>query len=307
MAFLGRGIPSIVQTAKTGQSLPSIRIGFTPDIVERFSTSAHREEEASATLRSSASVDLVMQEQASCSSSSIPSTETFGRQPDQSPKAKSLDQNPALAQSSVPFSARQFWTSTFRQAANQAQPLGNGRRAYLVDTLALVRRLESEGLTAKQAEAITHVITEVLSDSLENVAQNFTSKVEMQKHDLAQDAAIQRFKSEVQSAQEHHIASLQRETERLRTDIEKMRSELRYEIDKVTAGQRLDLNLERGRIREELSNQSQETGNIATRLDRELHVLKTQLEAAKYDVIKYCLGAIVSVTAVGLGVLRLVL
>jgi hypothetical protein len=44
-----------------------------------------------------------------------------------------------------------------------------------------VRRLESEGLTAKQAEAITHVITEVLSDSLENVAQNFTSKVEMQK------------------------------------------------------------------------------------------------------------------------------
>jgi hypothetical protein len=87
--------------------------------------------------------------------------------------------------------------------------------------------------------------------------------------------------------QEHHFATLQRETERLRTDIDKMRSELRYapiqfllsvllshyqhlclivgqlhilswglinlcdyvcryEIDKVTAGQRLDLNLERG-------------------------------------------------------------
>lgn len=254
MASLGRGISSVVQTARNGQSLslPSIRVGFTADLVERFSSSACREEEASASARSSASVDLVMQEQASCSSSTVPLSETFGRQPDLSPTAKSLDQNPALGQSSIPFSSRQFWTSTFRQAASQAQPLGNGRRAYLVDTLALVsaihllelpddickvlrsrtsskvyqvlvfdwgtcttihslqccgkecqgidhhvieqgferdafrssfqvRRLESEGLTAKQAEAITHVITEVLSDSLENVAQNFTSKVEMQK------------------------------------------------------------------------------------------------------------------------------
>ena len=80
--------------------------------------------------------------------------------------------------------------------------------------------------------------------------------------------------------QEHHFSLLQRETEKLRGDIEKMRSEMRsaprsinqkyssnwinlistftnissmssiicyrYEIDKVTAGQRLDLNLERG-------------------------------------------------------------
>ncbi len=44
-----------------------------------------------------------------------------------------------------------------------------------------VRRLESQGLTAKQAEAITAVITEVLNDSLENVAQAFTSKTEMQR------------------------------------------------------------------------------------------------------------------------------
>lgn len=42
-----------------------------------------------------------------------------------------------------------------------------------------VRRLEAQELTPKQAEAITAVITEVLNDSLENVAQSFTSKTEM--------------------------------------------------------------------------------------------------------------------------------
>ncbi|WVZ95505.1 hypothetical protein U9M48_041259 [Paspalum notatum var. saurae] len=45
---------------------------------------------------------------------------------------------------------------------------------------------------------------------------------------------------------ENHFSLLQRETEKLPGDIDKMRSELKYEIDKVTAGQLLDLNLERG-------------------------------------------------------------
>lgn len=44
-----------------------------------------------------------------------------------------------------------------------------------------MRRLEKEGVPSKQAEAITAAIIEVLNDSLENVAQSFVSKAEMQK------------------------------------------------------------------------------------------------------------------------------
>nr|CAD1830428.1 unnamed protein product [Ananas comosus var. bracteatus] len=181
----------------------------------------------------------------------------------------------------------------------------NGKRAFLVDTLALVRRLESQGVPTKQAEAITTAITEVLNDSLENVAQSFVSKGEMQKSEMLQDSNISKFKSQVQSSQENHFSSIQRETEKLRGDIEKMRSELRYEIDKVTAGQRLDLNLERGRIRDELAKQNAETTDLTTKLDREIHSLKAQLEGAKYDVIKYCIGTLVSISAVGLAILRI--
>ncbi|KAL4577690.1 hypothetical protein LXL04_013801 [Taraxacum kok-saghyz] len=183
----------------------------------------------------------------------------------------------------------------------------NSKRVFLVDTLALVRRLEGQGVPSKQAEAITSAITEVLNDSLENVAQSFVSKGEMQRIEMTQDGNLGKFKSQVQSSQENHFSLLQRETEKLRNDIEKMRSELRYEIDKVTAGQRLDLNLERGRIRDELANQNQETANLTNKLDREIHSLKAQLEAAKYDVIKYCIGTLVSISAVGLAVLRILM
>lgn len=88
------------------------------------------------------------------------------------------------------------------------------------------------------------------------------------------------------------------------------------------------------RIRDELSNQNHETANLTNKLDRvsthstfiylstcldlnfkfinviwnqEIHSLRAELEAAKYDVIKYCIGSLVSISAVGLAVLRIVM
>ncbi len=94
------------------------------------------------------------------------------------------------------------------------------------------------------------------------------------------------FKSEVLKAQDMHHTTLNRESERLANDVSKVRSEIRcpehalpsamihgnvlvqmpsslllpqnallvcrYEVEKLTASQRLDLNLEKGRMRDEL-------------------------------------------------------
>ncbi|KAF6145423.1 hypothetical protein GIB67_029192 [Kingdonia uniflora] len=82
-----------------------------------------------------------------------------------------------------------------------SQLSGGKQRAFLVDTLALVRGLEAEGVPTKQAEAITAAITEVLNDSLENVSRTFTSKAEMQMSEMVQDANLSKFKAEVKSSQ----------------------------------------------------------------------------------------------------------
>ncbi|KAG6392794.1 hypothetical protein SASPL_147020 [Salvia splendens] len=170
----------------------------------------------------------------------------------------------------------------------------NGKRIYLVDTLALVRKLETQGVESRQAQAITEAMMQVLNDSMENVSGSYVSKSEMQKSEMFQENNLSMFKTEVKSSQDHHFSMLQHEMEKIKNNIEKMRSELRYEIDKVTAGQRLDLNLERG-------------FSLTTKLDREIHTLRAQLEAAKYDVIKYCMGTLASVSAVGLAVLRILM
>lgn len=63
---------------------------------------------------------------------------------------------------------------------------------------------------------------------------------------LEQDARIGGFKAELIQKQDMHLATLQKDLERQSNYLDKMRSEVRHEIDKLTASQRLDLNLEKG-------------------------------------------------------------
>lgn len=224
--------------------------------------------------------------------------------PSASPLRRQWGLHPASSTSS--FARSLFSLRGLFRNISQLSPAANGsKRVLLVDTLALVRKLESQGFEANQAEAITAAMTDVLNDCLQNVSDSFVSKSDLQKYNMMQEAAFSKLQTDVQSSQERKVSSIQRETEKLRIDIEKLQSEIRYEMDKVTAGQRLDLNLERGRINEELANQSAEISSLTNKLDKEINALKTQLEASKYEVIKYCIGTIVSVYALGLALLRI--
>ncbi|KAL9241441.1 hypothetical protein vseg_015555 [Gypsophila vaccaria] len=181
------------------------------------------------------------------------------------------------------------------------------KRMFIVDTYALARNLEAKGFPPKQAEVLTGAITKVLNDSLESVAYFFVTKPEMHNYEVTRESSLATFKTEIQSSQEHHFSLLQRETEKLQDGIEKLRSELKYAADKVTAGQKLDLNLERGRIRDELHNQSTETSKLTNKLDKEIHALRAQLESQKAEVLKYCTGTLVAISAVGIAMARVLL
>ncbi|CAL9155203.1 unnamed protein product [Musa hybrid cultivar] len=208
------------------------------------------------------------------------------------------------------FRCRSLMRLPAAQVGRFSSDESNGSRACLVDTLALVKWLEKEGVPSKQAEAIT----KVLNDSLESVAESFVSKPKMQRA-LCSDSTLYTLfflnLCHMIAGSTLCIAATRGETEKLGVDIEKMRSELRYEIDKVTAGQRLDLNLERrcirDKLRDELAEQSAETTELITKLDRisfldqgekKLLIILAQLDAAKYDATKFCIVIVVSICAV---------
>ena len=70
------------------------------------------------------------------------------------------------------------------------------------------------------------------------------------------------------------------------------------------ASQRLDLNLEKGRMRDEIHAMEERLHSAEAKLEKSVADVKTQLEVAKNDVIRFALGTTLSFVAVGLGVLR---
>lgn len=59
---------------------------------------------------------------------------------------------------------------------------GKSRISYAISAIVCqVRKLESQGFNAKQAEAITSAMTDVLNDCLQNVSESFVTKTEVEQ------------------------------------------------------------------------------------------------------------------------------
>jgi hypothetical protein len=173
-------------------------------------------------------------------------------------------------------------------------------------------RLASGGsgaLTPYQGRSsLTAAARSLLVDTLdmEKLSEAYVTKAQLEKTVLEQISRDAGFKSEVLKAQDMHHTTLNRESERLANDVAKVRSEIRYEVEKLTASQRLDLNLEKGRMRDELQALRDKSNELEIKIDKEINALKAAVELTKNETIKYSLGMMFALLTVGLGVVRLI-
>jgi len=172
-----------------------------------------------------------------------------------------------------------------------------------VDTLAMVRALERAGMDARVAECVAREV----ASATRNATGPLASRAEFEKLTVSLTAKVESAESEMKSRQREQESSSRHSVAVVTSEIEKLRSELRFAHEKMTTSQKLDLNLERGRLRDDLQRQDDKTGAMELRLDREISAMKTTIEAAKNDVIKYSIGAIMSMAAVGMSLMRLLM
>ena len=125
----------------------------------------------------------------------------------------------------------------------------NAATPRVVDTLEVMKRFEELGLSRRQAEALTRVVTDVLRQNIDALANTYVSNTALEMSELRAESSISGFRAEVMKIQELQEATSVRETERLQANLEKIKSEVRYEVDKLTASQRLELGLEKNRMR----------------------------------------------------------
>lgn len=80
--------------------------------------------------------------------------------------------------------------------------------------------------------------------------------------------------------------------ERLSNDLAKLASRLRDEIGRAQASVKLDLNLEKGRIREEAKSQELKIKETETRIEQEVAGLRERVESVKFSTLQWLMWVI---------------
>jgi hypothetical protein len=175
------------------------------------------------------------------------------------------------------------------------------------DTLKFVQRLKDEGFTEEQAVAMMKVLGDVIEESIQNLTRTMVLREDQEKATYTQKVDFAKLRSELLSADSTESSLTRSSHERLTNDLAKLNSRLRDEVQRTQASVRLDLNLEKGRIREEANSQDLKIKETETRIEQESAALRERLEAVKFSTLQWLMGVCTGTAAIILGVWRLLM
>ncbi|KAM6349448.1 mitochondrial calcium uniporter regulator 1 [Podargus strigoides] len=212
-------------------------------------------------------------------------------------------------------------------ASSSLQSKGNvsllGNRKLFFDTHALVCLLEENGFTTRQSEVIVSALVKIMNTNLDVIYMDMVTKVQ-------QEIALQQVMSHIGGVKKDMIileksefSALRSENEKIKLELQQIKKHVMDEITKVRADNKLNLNLEKSRVKELYSLNERKLLEMRTeivelhaqqdraltqtdrKIDTEVADLKTMLESHKLDNIKYLAGSIFTCLTVALGFYRL--
>lgn len=178
-------------------------------------------------------------------------------------------------------------------------------RDHHYDTLKFVQRLQREGFTEDQSVAMMKVLNDVIEESIQNLTRTMVLREDAAKATYTQKVDFAKLRSELLSADSTEGNTTKSAHERLANDIAKFNSRLRDEVARTQASVRLDLNLEKGRIREEAVGQELKIKETETKIEQEVATLRQQLEQVKFQTLQWLMGVCTGFAALMLGAWRL--
>ena len=110
---------------------------------------------------------------------------------------------------------------------------------------------------------------------------------DQEKATYTQKVDFAKLRSELLSVDSTESSLTRASHERLSNDLAKLNARLRDEIQRTIASVRLDLNLEKGRIREEANVQELKLKETESRIQQETAVLREKLEGVKFSTLQW--------------------
>ncbi|XP_041039988.1 mitochondrial calcium uniporter regulator 1-like isoform X1 [Carcharodon carcharias] len=197
-----------------------------------------------------------------------------------------------------------------------------GRKFYF-DTHAVVRQLEEYGFTTKQSEVVVAALLRVMHSSMEVTYKDFATKIQqeiMLQHIMSHMTSV---KKDMIILEKSEFSAIRAANEKLKIELQQLKKQLIDEVVKVSSNNKLDMNLEKSRVQEMLteherrvletradivelhSQQNRAVTQINRKIETEVAGLKTLLESHKLDTIKYLAGSVFTCLTVVLGFYRL--
>ncbi|KAM7122437.1 mitochondrial calcium uniporter regulator 1 isoform 2-T2 [Ciconia maguari] len=139
-------------------------------------------------------------------------------------------------------------------ASSSLQSKGNismlGNRKLFFDTHALVCLLEENGFTTQQSEVIVSALVKIMNTNLDMIYKDMVTKVQ-------QEIALQQVMSHIGGVKKDMIileksefSALRSENEKIKLELQQIKKQVMDEITKVCADNKLNLNLEKSRVKE---------------------------------------------------------
>ncbi|XP_064017080.1 mitochondrial calcium uniporter regulator 1 isoform X2 [Pogoniulus pusillus] len=125
-----------------------------------------------------------------------------------------------------------------------------GNRRLFFDTHALVCLLEENGFTTQQSEVIVSALVKIMDNNLDMIYKDMVTKVQ-------QEIALQQVMSHIGGVKKDMIileksefSALRSENEKIKLELQQIKKQVMDEITKVRADNKLNLNLEKSRVKE---------------------------------------------------------
>uniref|UniRef100_UPI00398EE43D ran-binding protein 9-like n=1 Tax=Pristiophorus japonicus TaxID=55135 RepID=UPI00398EE43D len=181
-------------------------------------------------------------------------------------------------------------------------------RKFCFDTHAVVRQLEEYGFSTKQSEVVVAALLRIMNSSMEVTYKDMATKIQQEIILQQIMSHITALKKDMIILEKSEFSAIRAANEKLKIELQQLKKQLVDEVIKVSSNNKLDLNLEKSRVQEMLTEHerrvletradivelhSQEDRAVTQtnrKIDTEVAGLKTLLESHKIDTIKYLAG-----------------
>lgn len=164
--------------------------------------------------------------------------------------------------------------------------------------------IENGKFQEDQATTIVEIMTDAIRGGVNHVSQDL-AREKLTQLSYQQRVDFAKLRDQLLSADRSEFHNIQNEYESVKNDLEKLRNKLREEITKTNAGFKLDLSLEKGRIREESSHHDLQIKEIDTKIEQEVTNMKMQIDSVKTQVMQWLIGVCTGTFALVLAYMRL--